>query len=287
MLRRILFASAGAMVLSGAALAADLAPPPVYLPPPPPPMWTGFYIGLNAGGTWTSSNSVNVASAPLLPGIIVAQISALPNSIIPVSTGGFIGGGQIGYNFQFGTSWVAGIEADIQGVAGATHSATAARVGIVGGVPVNTFISASKSLDYLGTVRGRIGFLFTPTFLNGSGGLAYGGINTTDNVFQSAPANGFFGAGRGQISGTLVGWTAGGGVEWMFHPNWSVKVEYLYYDLGSVTSTSPLVAINPVPPVVGSYALTRASTRFNGNIVRAGVNYNFNWGYPAPVVAKY
>lgn len=61
MLRRILMASAGALALTGAAAAADLTappPPPPYVPPPPPPMWTGFYIGLNAGGTWAATNNV-------------------------------------------------------------------------------------------------------------------------------------------------------------------------------------------------------------------------------------
>jgi outer membrane immunogenic protein len=88
------------------------------------------------------------------------------------------------------------------------------------------------------------------------------------------------GASFGTFNKTLAGWTAGGGVEWLFYPNWSLKVEYLYYDLGRVTfSMSPLVNSFTVGAPV-------ASTRFNGNIVRAGLNYHFNW-MPAPIVAKY
>jgi outer membrane immunogenic protein len=126
MLRRTLLASAGAMALTGAALAADLpsrAPPPVYLPPPPVFTWTGLYIGINAGGTW-GSNSVTTDSGPQL--INFGAISALglahataaaegADSVISTNKGGFIGGGQIGYNFQFANSWVVGLEADIQG----------------------------------------------------------------------------------------------------------------------------------------------------------------------------
>jgi outer membrane immunogenic protein len=89
------------------------------------------------------------------------------------------------------------------------------------------------------------------------------------------------------ISNTKVGWTAGGGAEWMFLPNWSVKVEYLYYDLGSLTTADAVFAVAPVAPAVGLYAATQNKTRFNGSVVRAGIDYHFVWGAPAPVVAKY
>jgi outer membrane immunogenic protein len=96
----------------------------------------------------------------------------------------------------------------------------------------------------------------------------------------------------GSFSNTRVGWTAGGGGEWLFAPNWSAKVEYLYYDLGNATySLSPLVGIGgPGSAVIGSVfstALPQSTTRFRGSIVRAGLNYHFNWWGPGPVVAKY
>ena len=91
----------------------------------------------------------------------------------------------------------------------------------------------------------------------------------------------------GSLSNSRVGWTAGGGLEWLFAPNWSVKVEYLYYDLRTPTfALSPLTNTFTTGGVVYSSA-PFAKTRFTGNIVRAGLNYHFNlWG-PAPVVAKY
>jgi outer membrane immunogenic protein len=300
MIRRILLASAGAIALAGTAYAADLTPhpPPVMLPPLP--MWTGFYIGLNAGGTWSGNNNANIASVPVLADStgVVSGLAVLANSNVPLSSAsGFIGGGQIGYNYQLPSSWLVsswlvGIEADIDGVAGAHVNGNVASVGTFPPaitMPFDTALSATKSLDYLGTVRGRFGFLWTPTLLIfGDGGLAYGGVKTNVDIFQAAPTNGFIGAGvSNSVSNTKVGWTAGGGVEWMFLPNWSAKVEYLYYDLGTVTTATLLNAVVPVAPVAGIYALTHTSTRFNGNVVRAGINYHFNWGAPAPVVAKY
>jgi outer membrane immunogenic protein len=305
MLRRILLASAGAVALSGAALAADLTrppPPPVYVPPPPP-LWTGFYIGLNAGGTWSSNNSVDVDTvtafnnfAVLSPeGRTYGPASALGTTAdIPLSSGGFIGGGQLGYNYQFGPSFVAGFEADIQGVAGSSQGSDSLfvvtpRIGFPG-LNVDSSLFASKTIDYIGTVRGRLGWLVTPTFLlYGTGGLAYGGTDSNTSIFsEEAPNTGSTSVfGHGSESTTRVGWTAGGGVEWMFLPNWSAKVEYLYYDLGTVTySNGPLTSFLNGTNTVTFINASQSSVRFSGNIVRAGINYHFNWA-PPPVVAKY
>ena len=107
-------------------------------------------------------------------------------------------------------------------------------------------------------MRGRVGYLFTPTLLiYGTAGFAYGGVD----------AFGF--------SNTRTGWTAGGGLEWLFAPHWSAKVEYLYVDLASNGTT-------------GAFGWTLGN-HFHPqlNVVRVGVNYHFNFAPPAPVVAKY
>ncbi len=152
------------------------------------------------------------------------------------------------------------------------------------GAQVLTTTTASNSLDYLGTVHARVGYLVAPTLLvYGTGGLAYGGINLNTSVGQFATTPAFApGFGGASASSTRVGWTAGGGLEWMFLPNWSAKLEYLYYDLGSVNASVPLGGGNPL--LYSSALLTTAS--FNGQIVRVGLNYHFNWGAPTPVVAK-
>ena len=112
MLRRILLASAGAMALSGAALAAE--PAPVPPPAPPPPQWSGFYVGGNAGGTWSNNNSVatvtgNGASFPGFDPLGIAS-AGLATTSVPLKIDGFIGGGQWGDNYQFANRWVGGFE---------------------------------------------------------------------------------------------------------------------------------------------------------------------------------
>ncbi len=314
--------------LAGSALAADLpsrkGPPVLPPPPPPPPMWTGFYVGLNAGGTWANSNHQTIVVGPVgadpnwaatvgavPPGQIVDYLGAFSaaasaSGFNTGNNGGFIGGGQIGYNWQFYNNFVVGLEADIQGIAGNQVTRTFAvsvpvpgPLGVAGGDAFTGTHSVHASLDYLGTVRGRLGWLFTPTLLlYGTGGLAYGGVtlNSVTSVvgtggYNSIAFPGAFGAVN--FSNTQVGWTAGGGLEWMFMPNWSAKVEYLYYDLGTVRQNFAIASADNNAAnfgVVGTPVAIfggEVRARLNGNIVRAGVNYHFNWGAPAPVVAKY
>ncbi|MBM3654705.1 MAG: porin family protein, partial [Alphaproteobacteria bacterium] len=201
-MKKALSVAALALAMTGSALAADLphykAPPPP--PPPPPPMWTGFYVGLNAGGTWSNSSSLSVASFPgpctsagggctIQPNYSLSS-ALLASFFAPVgNNSGFIGGGQIGYNWQFYNSFVAGIEADIQGIAGSNSTANFAS-GAINPVfgpdePILQFGRASRSLDYIGTVRGRLGWLFMPTLLAyGTGGLAYGGVTANVSIMQ-------------------------------------------------------------------------------------------------------
>jgi outer membrane immunogenic protein len=108
MRNKFLLVAAGAVALTGSAFAAEPLPPP---PPPPPPQWTGFYVGLNAGGTWSNNNSVNTATAPAAafagfePLGFTSAVLATTN--VPVTISGFIGGGQWGGNYQF-NNWVVG-----------------------------------------------------------------------------------------------------------------------------------------------------------------------------------
>ena len=280
MIRRILLASAGAMALTGAAHAADLTPPPP--PPPPPPVWTGFYVGLNAGYEWNATRNVEFLTAPTFPGATL--FAATANGLASSFSNGFIGGAQIGYNYQFNPTFVAGLEADFDGIASSNGEGSRTNVLAFPAAFLATTLDADKKVDYLGTVRGRVGFLATPTLLlYVDGGLAYGGVNLNDRALGFvAPFTFPVFAGFSNTSDTRVGWTVGGGFEWMFLPNWSAKVEYQYYDLGSVTLSGPF-AFNLAPLTVG---VTQERARFNGNVVRVGINYHFNWGAP-PVVAKY
>jgi outer membrane immunogenic protein len=210
---------------TGAALAADLPlrkEAPVYIPPAPILTWAGFYGGANLGGSWGANRGNN---------------------------GGVSGGVEGGYNFQF-NSFVAGVEADFQGT---SITSGGGYRGLYLGPVLNRI-----SLPWFGTIRGRAGYLVTPTLLvYGTGGFAYGEVDAQS--WTNVP----------------TGWTAGGGVEWMFAPNWSAKVEYLYTDLSAGNATGGL----------GFNFGYHFHPQFN--TVRAGVNYHFNFGQPAPVIASY
>ena len=279
---RLALALTVAASITAPAFAADLPTRKAPLPPPPLPLsWTGFYVGANAGGVWgNSSNSANEVFG-YSPAGVGAGLSAAPGAS-GGSNSGFIGGLQVGYNKQFAGAFVGGLEADIQGVAGASRTVGTYGVGVdSAGVSYTSIGKRSGGLDYLGTVRGRIGYLVMPTLLvYGTGGLAYGGVSA-NAYFATAGSDGTGGGGALSYANTRAGWTAGGGVEWMFLPNWSAKVEYLYFDLGSATARGMIADAG------NAWAFSAANTtRFNGNLVRAGVNYHFNWG-AAPVVAKY
>jgi outer membrane immunogenic protein len=263
--KKILLGSA--FVLSAfSAQAADMAPAPYYKAPVPVAVcsWCGFYIGGNAGYTWSNQDSVTVGAAS--PTFIVG--AQLPGSV-GVSREGFIGGGQIGYNWQWTPSWVLGFEADFQG-ASTSNTTTVHVVPPAPFFPTDT--SISSKLESLGTVRGRIGFLPQANWLvYFTGGLAYGQVQTSATLLdEGGPGVAPF-AFTGSASSMKTGWTLGGGVEWAWTRTWSVKAEYLYYDLGTTTVAMPLATAIPFAGA-GSFAANFNNT---GSIVRAGINYHF------------
>lgn len=294
---RVSLAVSAMLACAGPVLAADLPArraPPVYVPPPPMLTWTGFYLGVNVGGTWNDGTGLAHTAFPgsdaalgVAPGV-TEGLAALTTGVVPNrSQAGVIGGGQIGYNWTVSPSFVAGLEADIQGLASGGSAGILNTSATVVGVPITSTVVAASRIEYLGTVRGRIGFLATPTLLlYGTGGFAYGGVHSAVAISQSG-TNGFIGSGIASNSSTRVGWTAGAGAEWRFQPNWSLKVEYLRYDLGtsgfgtaaSGTAASAFFAGTP-------YQTGIARVRSEGNIVRAGVNYFWDTA-AVPVVARY
>jgi len=153
-------------------------------------------------------------------------------------------------------------------------------------------VAASQKLDFLGTARGRVGYFITPSALfYGTGGIAYGRItfNGSTQVLNATAAAAVVSASGGltAFADTRLGWTVGGGVEWMFIPNWSVKGEYLYYDLGAYSVSTPQATLAVPGGPASGFAATSFHGRASGQTVRAGLNYHFNFGEEAPVVAKY
>jgi outer membrane immunogenic protein len=252
-------------VLASPVMAADM-PVKTSLPPPAAPVfrWTGVYFGLNAGWLAADNSMVNQATPT---GIEEDGLAALATGDFSLGNkGGFTGGAEIGYNYQF-NNWVAGIEADIQGIAGqAVNGSITSTSGTL-----SSTLTGSMDTRWLGTLRGRLGFLPTQALLvYGTGGLAYGDVAADTSLSQS-DTNGFTGSGVGNaFNEILYGWTAGGGVEWMFTQNWTFKVEYLHYDLGSASFNwlAQDTAIN----VGAIYQNETTSIHNQGNILRVGLN---------------
>jgi outer membrane immunogenic protein len=258
-----------------AAQAADLptrkeAPTPVFVPPPF--TWTGFYVGLNAGGIWSSgSRSLSIFDPNAgVDGNFIA--TNFPGGL-GSGNGGFIGGGQAGYNWQTG-AFVLGVETDFQGT---TLSRSRDLIGPTFLIPATTasdfFTTNSKvSLDWLGTTRARLGFVATPDnrlLIYATGGVAYGGGTAHFNFFDNA--TGAFWSGN--PSSSRVGWTIGGGVEYAWTNNWTIRGEYLYADLGSneFTAVSNDVGLGHRFPGV----IATGHIDYNASIFRAAVNYKF------------
>jgi outer membrane immunogenic protein len=244
------FASAPSAVAADMPVKAVVAVP--YL------NWTGFYVGLNAGYGWGNPNS-HLGEGPTPSGFGGAA-PLLPADYNPGSRG-FIGGAQAGYNYQINTV-VVGVETDIQfgSINGTmTTGSTALPLAFA------TFTESQK-LSLFGTLRGRIGFLpMSNLLLYGTGGLAYGRVNVTSQFrFDTPPFNDY----SGSTTQTKTGWTIGGGAEWALNPSWSVKAEYLYYDLGTVSVTG----LKPTRPLFS----TSLSQNVTGSIARLGVNYKFS-----------
>ena len=274
-------AAAAALAIAGAfaAQAADLPTrkeaAPVFAPPPF--TWTGFYIGANAGGLWTTGSRDVTLFANGFPFLQ----NSFPTSLGSGSSG-FIGGGQAGYNWQTG-ALVLGVETDFDGTtanknvtsigapfpAGTTIITSSGSVINLSGDTLN--VNASERLSWLGTTRGRVGFVATPDnrlMFYGTGGVAYGGGSGHLNVFDNT--SGLF--WNGSPSSSRVGWTLGAGVEYAITNNITIKGEYLYYSLGSshFVTVGNAAALTDFPGVFATAKYT-----YEGNIFRAGVNYKF------------
>jgi len=261
-------ATFGALALSIACapdlLAADMAVKAPYQAPAW--TWTGFYAGVHAGygsGTADTSVATNAIEANFI-GPLFAPIP-LPGTLHP---NGFVGGGQVGYNYQFG-NFVAGLETDLA-YAGWTKTDAATGAPSIAGTLTTTI---QNKLDWFGTLRARLGVLPTENLLiYGTGGVAYGGVQTTTTAtnlpgFGCTGPFGLIYCGTGSTSGTSVGWTVGGGLEYAFARQWTVKAEYLYLDLGSRS-----VTFSDLDMPGGTLT---ANTGFRAQIVRGGLNYRF------------
>ncbi|MPZ38673.1 MAG: outer membrane beta-barrel protein [Rhizobiales bacterium] len=259
MRKALLGAVAFTVLLMGGAVAADL---PVKAPPPPPPPlvynWTGFYIGANAGYVWGDADVTWTAA----PGSVVPQIATAATGTIKTSA--FTGGGQLGYNFQV-NQFVVGLETDIN-YTDVSGSRSSVPIGFT-----NAMLSTVES-NWLWTLRGRLGLAADRVLLYATGGVAVANVEYYDQL-------GIATLQTNSSDSTRAGWTIGVGLEWALNHNWTVKAEYLYVDLGTV---SYFDLCNPTAGCTGGVTVDRD---LRENIARVGINYRF--GPSVPVVARY
>jgi opacity protein-like surface antigen len=270
---------------SGSAFAADLdvfAPTPIQQSVPSGPRWNGFTMGINGGGLWAPSQSESqVWSQPPQPLLPSFSPSGLPGSF-NFNTQGFMVGGQVGFNKQWG-SFVFGAIADYDYLDGAKASQSTSGV-YTGAAPSAVPFAASQSqqLQSLGTIRARVGF--TPIddmLVYATAGLAFGQTQTSTNLTFGGPVpinppNNTWPAGSslaGSRNDTAVGWAAGGGVEYALGPQWSIEGEFLYYDLGDAHTVGTANFITADGEGTPNSDSTFA---FKGYTLRLGLNYEFD-----------
>lgn len=302
--------------------------------------WTDPGGGVVGGGP---VNAVNNGASVYL----VNSAATSLNNIISGTQSGFIAGGQVGYNKLMNKRTLIGIEADFMGTGinglhnGYGLGSSANGYGslaeyYIGGCGTCNFYGAegrqyansaigttavNAGVNWLGTVRGRVGYLLTPELLlYGTGGLTYGnvyakasqmalsnlsvtsldvpsnnpGIVAPRSAVQPGGSSSVF-MGSSSLNKILVGWNIGGGMEWAFEKSWSLKAEALYWNMGSVSLANTTYGKAPLPPAQapGSYGSTpsitngQISVNYQGIIARAGLNYHFRPEATPTLVAKY
>jgi outer membrane immunogenic protein len=224
----------GAATLQAAA--ADLPQRPVYTPAPvvvPAFSWTGFYLGGNLGGAWSSTTvTSNITGANWKP-----------------SSTNFIGGGQLGYNYQFPSNWVVGIEWTFDWGGGDKTS------NVVTAPNGNQLQASANGASWLTTLTGRLGYGMDRWLVYGKGGWAW--LETSakiTNLTTGAVATG---------DHTGSGWVAGAGVEYALTQNWTTKLEYNYIGSGNWSSPNNFIA--------GGIASYKAHIQ----TLVVGINYKF------------
>ena len=245
----------GAMALAATTLptsAADLGARPITKAPIAAPValynWSGFYIGGHVGGLFADKDWTDVT----VPGFPIVLGNHSPS--------GVAGCGQVGFNWQTG-AWVFGVEGQFSWTNADDEHACVAPLGIVLAV-------CRTEMNWVATAAGRIGYAFNNVLLYAKGGGAW-----TDEDFFIAPSA----LGTGLVATTVLanshtrsGWMVGGGIEWGFTPNWSAKIEYNFMDFG----TQRTAFVDPVP----AFGTTLVDIDQQVHLVKAGINYRFNFG---------
>ena len=296
-------------VTSGVALALGLTAAPSFAQmPPPPPMafnyWTGCHVGVNGGwahdsethqlaptGTYLTPPGAAAPPNPAGTGDFATDVAALTTST-KVSDSGFIGGGQIGCDTTlgpsgafplsplFGAPVVIGFEGDFDGSTLSNKSsqnfAAFTNIGNPAFTDAARTQTVSDSLNWVTSFRGRVGLAWNQLLLYGTGGIALANYSAASTVsFGTVAVAGVYSGALhiGTASSTRAGAVFGGGAEYAFGNNWSLRGEYLVYDFGSTSVVSPLVS--PAGNAPGYAWTTKISSR-SPQVFRVGLNFKFN-----------
>ncbi|NVO17099.1 MAG: porin family protein [Rhodoplanes sp.] len=262
-MKKILLATVAALGMASVASAADLpARMPVKAPPVIAPVfsWTGCYIGGYVGGAWSDGD-----------------ISAYDrNGYSAVGAWGyktdasFIGGGTLGCNYQpVGSPFVLGLEGELGylNIKGSAYDPL-----LLNNAAVAPGVASSTKIgNWYGIVAGRLGYSFDRALIYVKGGAAF--VNVQNSVFDGFGLQTI----NASASETVATWTVGGGIEWAFDMNWSVKAEYMYIALNNQTVSG----INP------GDGLRYNWDHDNSGISTAKIGLNYRFGGGAPLVARY
>jgi outer membrane immunogenic protein len=263
-MKKLLLSSAALVTLTAGAMAADLprramapsfAAVPVFT-------WTGFYVGVNAGYGWNDDDDRHSTTA--VPADLPAGFAGGSIVVTNDKDDGALGGAQVGYNMQFG-QFVIGAEGDIQAIDLGNSGRLATTLTPGAGFPAGFRATRwGNDLDWFGTLRARAGFAFDRALIYATGGFAFGGGDDGGCITTT-------------FSGTIcggddnrTGWTLGGGVEWAFTNNLSVKLEGLWVNLDSGSDV-----IRFTDTAGNVYADRTSGNDQEFGLLRAGVNWKF------------
>jgi outer membrane immunogenic protein len=235
--------------------------------------WTGLYLGANIGwGQLDSDVSNSVPCTTNCTYFVTANaVDFNARGSFDLSDDVLLGGVQTGYNFQTG-ALVYGIEGDVDFLNG--DASRTIDIKYVTALGAGNFVTNKIEMDYLATLRGRIGLASGPFLFYATGGLALTDLKLSSLVQEHTGAGVVgcptCGTGTSSTSETVYGWTVGGGAEWALTSNWSLKGEYLFADFGDVHATSTgYLGSEFIPQDFDHSADLTVQT------ARVGINYKF------------
>jgi outer membrane immunogenic protein len=270
-MKKLLLVGACVAAWVGSAAAADMALLKAPAAPPPAVSWTGCYGGINGGGVGATSKDTWTNIGPNFAAGASVVLPAAANGT--VSDGYFIVGGQLGCNYQTGfVVW--GAVGDINYTGLKTTFTTTSLGNTNGGPPTIVPGNISETFDsrWLSTIRGRLGLPYGNTVMfYGTGGVAIANVGFSDQL--CFPTAGVPTCNTASSSSTRVGYAAGGGIEFIIAPKWTVNAEYLFVNLGSVSNSSAAVITATGAAIPGTNITFNRN--FREDIGRVGINYRF------------